>query len=82
MALDTANKRGSALSTARPWLIGAPFPDGLFDQADRQQIAWAYAGILAGSAGGVRAYASTQFSTVSGAATVLSTVTNATTTED
>ncbi len=48
MPVDTANKRGSAVSTARIWIVGAPLPDAAIDQADRQQVAWAYAGILAG----------------------------------
>ena len=48
MALDTANKRGSAISTAREWIVVLPQPDGAISQADRQQIAWVYAGILAG----------------------------------
>ncbi len=53
MALDTANKRSSAISAARVWIVGAPMPDGALDQADRQQTAWAYAGIFAGPPGNV-----------------------------
>jgi len=48
MPLNTANKRGSAVSTAREWISIFPVPDGAIDQADRQQITWVYAGILAG----------------------------------
>jgi hypothetical protein len=82
MALDTANKRGSALSTARGWLPILPVPDGAIGQADRQQAAWCYAGILAIVGAGVRAYASTMFSAVVDSARALSSITSANTTED
>ena len=47
--MDTRNKRASAISTARSWLPLFPDPDGTLDQGDRQQTAWAYVGILAGT---------------------------------
>lgn len=50
MALDTRNKRASAIGIDSPWLRVWPNPDGAFDQADRQQIAGKYSGILAGTA--------------------------------
>ena len=44
MAIDTRNKRASAL---REGLL--PLPDGLaFDEGDRQEILWQYRGIIAG----------------------------------
>lgn len=46
MALDTAQKRHSALYPLSPWRNPCPLP-GTIDQADRQQLAYAYAGILA-----------------------------------
>jgi hypothetical protein len=51
MAIDTPNKRNSAISAARVWVLGGPLPDAVIDQADRQQIAWCYAGILAAPPG-------------------------------
>lgn len=47
--LDTRAKRASAIAFDLPWRIW-PNPDGGFDQADRQQIAYKYVGILAGGA--------------------------------
>lgn len=49
--LDTRNKRGSAINIdrcARLW----PNPDGTVGQADRQQVAFKYAGILASGSSG------------------------------
>lgn len=45
--LDTRNKRGSAIGfdQMRPGIY--PNPDGTLGQADRQQIAYKYPGILA-----------------------------------
>ena len=48
MAVDSKNKRASALTTgALAFLLVAPDPDGAFSQADRQHIAYSYRGILA-----------------------------------
>lgn len=48
MAVDTRNKRASAISTTLPWRGLLPAPDGTIDEYDRQQVAFVYAGILAG----------------------------------
>ena len=48
MAVDTRNKRASAISIGLPWRGLLPEPDGTIDQADRQQVALVYVGILAG----------------------------------
>lgn len=51
MPVDNAVKRGSAFTLRRlPWFrrFALPMPDGEIDQADRQQVGWVYAGILAG----------------------------------
>ncbi len=53
MPLNTANKRGSAVATAREWISILPVPNAAIDQADRQQVTWSYAGILAGPPGNV-----------------------------
>lgn len=51
MAVDTANKRGSCIGFATPPRRISPVPDGsLANQADRQQMAYSYPGILAGAA--------------------------------
>lgn len=50
MALDTAQKRSSAIAISSPWRCRLPIPDGTIGQADRQQSAYAYSGILAGEA--------------------------------
>jgi len=52
MAIDTQAKRGSAIATRRlPWFRRfMPLPDGSMTQADRQQLAFVYGGILAGEA--------------------------------
>jgi hypothetical protein len=56
MAIDTRDKRGSCISIAGPYRIILPNPDaGAEDQADRQQMAYAYRGILATGAGGFQA---------------------------
>lgn len=49
MAVDTAAKRRSAIATRRlPWFRRfQPAPDSSMDQADRQQLAFVYSGILA-----------------------------------
>lgn len=47
MAIDTRNKRSSAIAVGSPWRAALPAPDAAIGQADRQHIAWLYAGILA-----------------------------------
>ncbi len=49
MALDTREKRDSAVALTLPWRNRYPLPDGLIDQGDRQHISLIYAGILAGA---------------------------------
>jgi hypothetical protein len=48
--LSTAAARLSAFNDGTPWEFGPPFPDGAVDQADRQTVAYGYAGILAAEA--------------------------------
>lgn len=52
--LDTAAKRMSGIGIDLPYLHVYPEPDGAFNQADRQQIAYKYRGILA--SGGAAAF--------------------------
>jgi hypothetical protein len=47
MALDTADKRASALHVGLPFRSTFPVADGALDQADRQHAAGWYRGILA-----------------------------------
>lgn len=47
MALDTADKRSSAIGVGLPWRPMLPLPDGALDQGDRQHAGYAYRGILA-----------------------------------
>jgi hypothetical protein len=47
MAVDTRNKRASVLGLTLAALAVLPAPDGTVAQADRQQVAWCYAGISA-----------------------------------
>jgi len=49
MAVDTRNKRAGAILVGIPWRGMLPLPDGAIDQADRQQTAFFYPGILAGA---------------------------------
>ncbi len=49
MAVDTRDKRASVLGLALAALVVLPQPAGAIDQADRQQVALCYRGILAGS---------------------------------
>lgn len=53
MALDTRNKRSSAINVSIPWRGQLPDPNGSINQADRQQVGLHYSGILAASPGGV-----------------------------
>lgn len=51
MAIDTRDRRASALAAGLAFLIVLPAPDGLaFDQGDRQQVTGRYRGIAAGAA--------------------------------
>lgn len=50
--LDTRNKRGSALGIDMPTLRIYSNPDSTIGQADRQQAALKYAGILAAAPAG------------------------------
>lgn len=51
MALDSRNKRASALACGLAFLTVLPAPDGLtLDQGDRQQVAACYRGVLAAPA--------------------------------
>lgn len=51
MAIDTADKRSSAIHVSLPWRGMYPAPDAAAeDQADRQHVALMYRGILAGGA--------------------------------
>ena len=47
MAIDTRNKRSSAIFIGSPWRGMLPLPDGTIGQADRQHAAFLYSGILA-----------------------------------
>lgn len=47
MALDTANKRESAVYIMSPWRTLLQFPTGTVVQGNRQASALAYSGILA-----------------------------------
>jgi hypothetical protein len=47
MPLDSRNKRASALGIGLAALVVLPAPDGTVVQADRQQVAYCYAGISA-----------------------------------
>ena len=47
MALDTRDKRSSAIMVSLPWRGLFPLPDGTVNQGDRQQCACMYRGIAA-----------------------------------
>lgn len=48
MAVDTRDKRASALKVAMPWRSMLPLPDGAaLNQGDRQHVAFLYRGIAA-----------------------------------
>jgi hypothetical protein len=47
--MNTRNKRASALGVTLAALVVLPAPDGTIAQADRQQVAYCYAGISAGA---------------------------------
>ena len=46
----TRNNRSSAINVSSPWRGMLPVPDGTVGQADRQHVAYMYAGISAGGA--------------------------------
>jgi hypothetical protein len=50
MAIDTRDKRSSALYVTSPWRSQWPTPDGILDTGDRQEIAFMYSGISSGPA--------------------------------
>lgn len=52
MAIDTRNKRASCIGIDGVYRTVYPDPDGTIDQADRQQSAGKYSGILADPPGG------------------------------
>jgi hypothetical protein len=45
MAVDTRNKRASAINLMLPWRGQLPAPDGTIDELDRAHVAFLYAGI-------------------------------------
>jgi hypothetical protein len=47
MPVDTREKRAGAVYVGLPWRGQLPLPDGAIAQADRQQVAYMYPGILA-----------------------------------
>jgi len=49
MPVDTRDERASVISTAHPFLPMLPLADASVNQADRQQVSFAYVGILAGA---------------------------------
>lgn len=51
MAIDTRDKRSSAVNITLPWRGLYPAPDGALDQADRQHVALLYRGISAAAGG-------------------------------
>lgn len=50
MAVDTADKRRSSTYAGAPFYTAAVSIDGSMSQADRQESAWGYSGILASGA--------------------------------
>ena len=48
--MNTRNNRSSAINVSQPWRGMLPNPDGTVGQADRQHVAYMYAGISAGGA--------------------------------
>lgn len=50
MAIDTRNKRASAISPASPWRGLWPAPDGTVDAADRATSVFLYSGFMDGGA--------------------------------
>lgn len=54
MAIDTKQKRRSSLHSLMPFFTPSVSIDGSMSQADRQESAWAYSGILAAEIVGLR----------------------------
>lgn len=50
MAVDTATKRASVLGFTLAARLVLPIPDGTIGQADRQHVAYSYAGLTAQAA--------------------------------
>lgn len=50
MALDTADKRDSAIHVSLPWRMRFPVPDGSLAAPDRLHVGLLYRGIAAGAA--------------------------------
>lgn len=67
MALDTQDKRSSAMHLGSPWRGMLPIPDGTLGQGDRQHIMFLYQGILAEAEEVVVAHFPYQFSSRGGA---------------
>jgi hypothetical protein len=44
MAIDTRQKRASALRVGRPWIATMPPADGTVDFVDRRQLGFSYSG--------------------------------------
>jgi hypothetical protein len=51
VALDTANKRASAIDVTIPWRGMLPFPDGTLDLGDKYQVGLMYRGFVTGGGG-------------------------------
>ena len=49
MAIDSRNKRASAIVVANPWRLIHPNPFGTIDAAARLQVGWSYKGSVAGA---------------------------------
>jgi hypothetical protein len=54
MAIDTRNKRSSAVHVGSPWRTSLPVGDGTVDQGDRQHAAGYYGAVLLAPVGGQR----------------------------
>jgi len=60
MAIDTRNKRASAIGIGLPFRAAYPAPDSTIDASDRLHVAFLYSGIAAG-AGAEPQYYPTRF---------------------
>jgi hypothetical protein len=65
MALDTRSRRASALGIVQPWTLTLPPSDGTVGQADRQHVAFCYAGITAASLSALNLHTATTRSLMS-----------------
>ena len=52
MALDSKDKRGSAIGFDKAYMRILPNPDGTISQADRQMVGYKYSGIAFTAGGG------------------------------